>query len=152
MQHVLLQKGLEQLRSSCLDDQCDLKIISAGYGLIDQDTPIVPYEMTFQGMKWNSFPMTCGPSSQGSADFPGAMSSTYMREFYLLYRDDERVQPMAQLDRRDCAVFRVSKSVFRGYPDYSALIQSRSGSCSLKYDSIASTMTSKEDLLCSLQV
>lgn len=51
MQHVLLQKGLERLRSSCLDDQFDLKIISAGYGLIDQDTPIVPYEMTFQGMK-----------------------------------------------------------------------------------------------------
>ncbi len=27
---------------------CSLKIISAGYGLVDEDQPLVPYEATFQ--------------------------------------------------------------------------------------------------------
>ncbi|MGE0085289.1 MAG: tRNA-guanine transglycosylase DpdA [Desulfococcaceae bacterium] len=61
MQHVLLKKGLDLLRNSCPDIQFDMKIVSAGYGLLDEHTPIVPYEMTFSGMKakdlrkWSDF-------------------------------------------------------------------------------------------------
>jgi hypothetical protein len=39
------------MRAACPDISIDLKIVSAGYGLLDEETPIVPYEMTFSGMK-----------------------------------------------------------------------------------------------------
>ncbi len=41
----------------------------------------------------NNCPMIYGPSFLESAVFPGAMFF-YMREFYLFYRNDERVQPL----------------------------------------------------------
>ena len=50
-QHVRLLRGLQSLKEACPDISFDLKILSAGYGLLDESTPIVPYEMTFQGMK-----------------------------------------------------------------------------------------------------
>ena len=50
MQHVLLKRGLDSLRSCCTEDNFDVRIISAGYGVIKEDTQI-PHEMTFQGMK-----------------------------------------------------------------------------------------------------
>ncbi|MEZ4527721.1 MAG: tRNA-guanine transglycosylase DpdA [Desulfobacterales bacterium] len=50
-QHVLLKKGLDLLRRFCPGIQFDLKIVSAGYGLLEEHAPIVPYEMTFSGMK-----------------------------------------------------------------------------------------------------
>jgi len=50
-QHILLKKGLALLRKYCPDMQFEMKIISAGYGLLDEHIPIVPYEMTFSGMK-----------------------------------------------------------------------------------------------------
>jgi hypothetical protein len=49
-QHVRLMRGIETLRKSdCYD--IDLRIVSAGYGLIAGDTTIAPYECTFQTMK-----------------------------------------------------------------------------------------------------
>jgi hypothetical protein len=50
-QHIRLMRGLELLRNACSDVTIDLKIVSAGYGLLDEDSPIVPYEATFNGMK-----------------------------------------------------------------------------------------------------
>ena len=51
-QHVRLMRGLELIRSVCPKNmQTDLKILSAGYGLLDEDAPIIPYEATFNGMK-----------------------------------------------------------------------------------------------------
>lgn len=50
-QHVRLLRGIELMRKACPEVSIDLKIVSAGYGLIDEATPIVPYEMTFQGMR-----------------------------------------------------------------------------------------------------
>jgi hypothetical protein len=46
-QHLRLLRGLQPLRSA-LD--VDVHILSAGYGLIEADRPIVPYECTFQTM------------------------------------------------------------------------------------------------------
>lgn len=48
-QHVRLMRGIEALRKSGGYD-LDLRIVSAGYGLIAGDTTIAPYECTFQTM------------------------------------------------------------------------------------------------------
>jgi len=50
-QHIRLLRGLEKLTDSESPLEIDLWILSAGYGLIPADKPIVPYECTFQGMK-----------------------------------------------------------------------------------------------------
>jgi Queuine tRNA-ribosyltransferase len=50
-QHLRLMEGLRSLRQAYPDLTIDLKIVSAGYGLIDEDQAIVPYEVTFNGMK-----------------------------------------------------------------------------------------------------
>ena len=49
-QHLRLLKGVEAMLQVCPEHTIDLKILSAGYGLLDELTPIVPYEMTLQGM------------------------------------------------------------------------------------------------------
>lgn len=49
-QHIRLMRGVEALRNSG-SYEIDLRIVSAGYGLIAGDTPIAPYECTFQTMK-----------------------------------------------------------------------------------------------------
>jgi len=53
-QHRYLMNGISLLRSSLGQSACTLLIISAGYGLIDEERPIVPYEVTFKnkGSKW----------------------------------------------------------------------------------------------------
>ena len=48
-QHARLMAGIEELRAS--GSTVDLYIISAGYGLLDGNRSIVPYECTFSGMK-----------------------------------------------------------------------------------------------------
>jgi hypothetical protein len=50
-QHLRLMEGLQSLRQEHSSIAIDLKILSAGYGLIDEDKSIVPYEVTFSGMK-----------------------------------------------------------------------------------------------------
>lgn len=50
-QHVHLLKGLELIRIACPKITIDLKIVSAGYGLLDENSPILPYEQTFNNMK-----------------------------------------------------------------------------------------------------
>jgi len=47
-QHTNVMEGIVTLRSAGV--ACDLAIVSAGYGLIDEDRPIVPYDVTFHGM------------------------------------------------------------------------------------------------------
>jgi len=49
-QHVRLMRGIEVLRENDAYE-IDLRIVSAGYGLIGGDTTIAPYECTFQTMK-----------------------------------------------------------------------------------------------------
>lgn len=61
MQHVRLMEGIELLRSRYGKDIVDVSILSAGYGLIDEDREIVPYEVTFNNMnakevmEWSDF-------------------------------------------------------------------------------------------------
>lgn len=52
MQHLRLMEGLQLLREKFPKSTTfDLKIVSAGYGLIDEDRMIVPYEVTYNTMK-----------------------------------------------------------------------------------------------------
>ena len=49
-QHVYLMCGVEKLRRAFGDDLVDLRILSAGYGLIEADRAICPYNVTFNDM------------------------------------------------------------------------------------------------------
>ncbi len=48
--HKLVMEGLELLRGSYEQSTVDLSIISAGYGLLRADEPIVPYDVTFKSL------------------------------------------------------------------------------------------------------
>lgn len=50
-QHLSVVNGIESLRNYLSEDKIDFYIISAGYGLIKEDTIIAPYNVTFQGKK-----------------------------------------------------------------------------------------------------
>jgi hypothetical protein len=47
-QHIQLMKGVQALRLSFGHDAITLKIVSAGYGLVDEHQPLAPYEATFK--------------------------------------------------------------------------------------------------------
>lgn len=49
-QHLLLMEGVRAFRRSRPEDLLDLRILSAGYGLLEGSTLVAPYESTFQGM------------------------------------------------------------------------------------------------------
>ncbi len=49
-QHVRLMRGIEALRAARPDVTVGLRILSAGYGLIEGERKIAPYEMTFNEM------------------------------------------------------------------------------------------------------
>ena len=53
-QHRYLMKGVAAIRHRFGASSCSVKIISAGYGLVDEEQPLAPYEATFQGKhpKW----------------------------------------------------------------------------------------------------
>jgi hypothetical protein len=51
LQHVRLMRGVQDFRTKAGKDSIDLRIVSAGYGVIKGSRKIVPYECTFQGMK-----------------------------------------------------------------------------------------------------
>ena len=51
VQHLRLLEGIQLLRQSYGDKVVDVKILSAGYGLIDESRKIYPYEVSFNGMK-----------------------------------------------------------------------------------------------------
>jgi hypothetical protein len=50
-QHLRLMKGISLYRETLVNENVDLWILSAGYGLIPAERDVVPYECTFQGMK-----------------------------------------------------------------------------------------------------
>ena len=50
MQHLRLMEGINELRKTFDQHIVDLSIISAGYGLLNEDEIIVPYEVTFNDM------------------------------------------------------------------------------------------------------
>lgn len=49
-QHAYLMSGIDMLRQAFGDNFVDLRIVSAGYGLIHEDRPICPYDVTFKDM------------------------------------------------------------------------------------------------------
>lgn len=50
-QHLRLMEGVEALRQAFGSNVVDVKILSAGYGLIAENREIAPYEVTFNAMK-----------------------------------------------------------------------------------------------------
>lgn len=50
-QHVYLMCGVKTLRRAFGDDFVDVRIVSAGYGLIEADRAICPYDVTFNDMR-----------------------------------------------------------------------------------------------------
>lgn len=50
-QHVMVMQGVNTLREIYGRQAISLKIISAAYGLLDEDEPIVPYNASFSNMK-----------------------------------------------------------------------------------------------------
>jgi hypothetical protein len=48
--HRYLMCGVDRLRRAFRDDFVDVRIVSAGYGLIEADRAICPYDVTFNGM------------------------------------------------------------------------------------------------------
>lgn len=48
-QHRYMMNGIDMLRRTFGSASCSLKIISAGYGVIEEQRSIVPYEATFHG-------------------------------------------------------------------------------------------------------
>jgi queuine/archaeosine tRNA-ribosyltransferase len=53
LQHLRVMEGVNILRSCLGQKAVDLKILSAGYGLISENEVIVPYSVTFNSMKSN---------------------------------------------------------------------------------------------------
>jgi hypothetical protein len=51
VQHLRLMEGVAELRKTFGTDVIDVVIVSAGYGLIAENSLIVPYEVTFNTMK-----------------------------------------------------------------------------------------------------
>jgi hypothetical protein len=49
-QHVYLMRGVDKLRRAFGNGFVDLQIVSAGYGLIEADRAICPYDVTFNEM------------------------------------------------------------------------------------------------------
>jgi hypothetical protein len=52
-QHQYMMNGVDLLRRKFGISSCSVKIISAGYGLVDEEQAIVPYEATFQRKSLN---------------------------------------------------------------------------------------------------
>ena len=50
-QHAALMAGVERLRTRVGFDAVTLQVVSAGYGLIEEARVIVPYDVTFSGMR-----------------------------------------------------------------------------------------------------
>lgn len=50
-QHRYMMTGVKALRARFGSSACTAKIVSAGYGLVDEDQRLVPYEATFQGKR-----------------------------------------------------------------------------------------------------
>src|SRR5206468_378324 len=49
-QHVRLMRGVRALRASHPDWEIDLRIVSAGYGIVPGNRRLAPYECTFNGL------------------------------------------------------------------------------------------------------
>ncbi|MDJ0797061.1 MAG: hypothetical protein QNJ51_09535 [Calothrix sp. MO_167.B12] len=51
LQHLRVMEGVNILRSCLGKESVDVKIVSAGYGIISEEEVIVPYSVTFNDMK-----------------------------------------------------------------------------------------------------
>ena len=81
-QHLRLMEGIKLLRESLGFESLDLKILSAGYGLVDEKQMLVPYEVTFNVMKAGEID-SWGRSLQIKEDLEAAIEP-YNLVFFLL--------------------------------------------------------------------
>jgi hypothetical protein len=50
-QHLALMSGVRLLRGTFGPEAVEVRILSAGYGLVKEPQPIAPYDVTFNAMK-----------------------------------------------------------------------------------------------------
>lgn len=109
MQHLRLMEGVRLLRGALGKGSLDVKILSAGYGLIPENRVIVPYEVTFNNMKAVEF-----DAWTDYLDLHQAISSaiaSYDLIFFLLGDNYLRAASLPLLSRSDQAfVFLASRS------------------------------------------
>jgi hypothetical protein len=82
-QHLLLMEGVKLLRQSFGRDAVDVKIISAGFGLVDEEQPLPPYEATFADLP-SSQVLTISRRLRIPEKMSELMRNTYACAFFLL--------------------------------------------------------------------
>ena len=82
MQHLRLIEGVQKLRDALGEEALDMSILSAGYGMISEGQVIVPYEVTFNGMK--SHEVDAWSGHLGIHDEIESLISGYDLVFFLL--------------------------------------------------------------------
>jgi hypothetical protein len=82
MQHLRLMEGVQKLRDALGREALDMRILSAGYGVISEGHVIVPYEVTFNGMK--SHEVDAWAVHLGVHDAIASLISAYDLIFFLL--------------------------------------------------------------------
>jgi hypothetical protein len=82
MQHLRLMEGVHKLRDTLGHEALDVSILSAGYGVISEGQVIMPYEVTFNGMK--SHEVDAWAVHLGVHDAIASLISNYDLIFFLL--------------------------------------------------------------------
>lgn len=82
-QHRLLVDGIRTLRAARSDVQILPYVVSAGYGLLREDQPIAPYDLTFQTMS-SSEALSWGEQLRLPADLEHLLRSTFDLALVLL--------------------------------------------------------------------
>lgn len=82
-QHLLLMRGVKLLRQSFGHDAVDVKIISAGFGLVSEEQPLPPYNATFAGLPSSKI-LTISRRLRIPERMGELMRGTYACAFFLL--------------------------------------------------------------------
>lgn len=117
LQHLRLNEGVLALREKYGYDMLDVYIVSAGYGLISETYPILPYEITFNKMKkgeivqWAKFLKIHEKMEE--------LLPHYDLVFFLLGKNYlQALQlPLVQVNDKQCLVFICSNSSQRLIPE-----------------------------------
>lgn len=117
-QHSRVMEGIEHLRGKFGRDVVDLAIISAGFGLLDEDDEIVPYNVTFSEMKKDEV-VEWSNHLKINAD-TSALIQSYDLVFFLLGEEYLRSLCLPFLKTRDDQklVFLASKASKKLIPDH----------------------------------
>ena len=117
-QHQYLMAGLKQLRGSYSQTVADLHIISAGYGLLGESEIIVPYNVTFTGLKKPEL-LACSNSLQLHEGVK-TLITDYDLVFFLLGREYvQALQLPFEVSRKVSQIFLLGTGYKKLIPDLS---------------------------------